>query len=93
MYLSKQEGRNAFRFYSNDMDVRNKKRLLLERELRVALTSDGLVLAYQPKICLRTGRIIGAEALLRWQHPQLGVISPNDFIPLAEETGSDIAYW
>lgn len=87
MYRAKQEGRNSFRFYSEDMDARNKKRMLLERELHRAIDSNALTLAYQPKVCLRTGRIIGAEALLRWHHPELGSISTRDFIPLAEETG------
>lgn len=87
MYLAKQEGRNGFRFYSSEMDVRNSKRLTLERELHRALDNNDLEVAYQPKICLRTGCIVGAEALLRWHHVQLGNIQPREFIPVAEETG------
>jgi len=87
MYRAKQEGRNSFRFYSEDMDARNKKRMLLERELHRAIDNHALALAYQPKVCLRTGRIVGVEALLRWHHTELGNIATRDFIPLAEETG------
>lgn len=87
MYRAKSDGRNSFWFYSEDMDELNKKRMLLERELRHAIESNALRLEYQPKVCLKSGRIVGAEALLRWQHAVFGAIAPSDFIPLAEETG------
>ena len=77
----------TFLFYSEEMDQRAKEHLRLETELRAALASGQLELHYQPKVSLRSGRIVGAEALIRWRHPERGMISPNDFIPLAEETG------
>ncbi|GGE81247.1 putative bifunctional diguanylate cyclase/phosphodiesterase [Massilia psychrophila] len=77
----------TFLFYSAEMDQRAKDHLRLETELRAALAGGQLELHYQPKVSLRSGRIVGAEALIRWRHPERGMISPNDFIPLAEETG------
>jgi diguanylate cyclase (GGDEF)-like protein/PAS domain S-box-containing protein len=77
----------GFLYYSAEMDQRAKDHLRLEAELRAALTGGQLELHYQPKVSLRSGRIVGAEALIRWRHPERGMISPNDFIPLAEETG------
>ena len=77
----------GFLYYSAEMDQRAKDHLRLETELRAALTGAQLELHYQPKVSLRSGRIVGAEALIRWRHPERGMISPNDFIPLAEETG------
>ena len=77
----------GFLFYSEEMDQRAKDHLRLETELRAALAGGQLELHYQPKVSLRSGRIVGAEALIRWRHPERGMISPNDFIPLAEETG------
>jgi diguanylate cyclase (GGDEF)-like protein/PAS domain S-box-containing protein len=77
----------SFLFYSEEMDQRAKDHLRLETELRAALAGGQLELHYQPKVSLRSGRIVGAEALIRWRHPERGMISPNDFIPLAEETG------
>ncbi|MDL2354429.1 MAG: EAL domain-containing protein [Pseudomonadota bacterium] len=77
----------GFLFYSAEMDQRAKDHLRLETELRTALAGGQLELHYQPKVSLRNGRIVGAEALIRWRHPERGMISPNDFIPLAEETG------
>jgi diguanylate cyclase (GGDEF)-like protein/PAS domain S-box-containing protein len=86
MYRAKRE-RDGFRFYSEELNLRNRQRLALEGELHRAIADGALRLEYQPKICLRNGTIIGAEALLRWQHPRLGLVSPRDFIPLCEETG------
>ncbi|HZV65990.1 MAG TPA: EAL domain-containing protein [Telluria sp.] len=80
-------GADGFLFYSEEMDQRAKEHLRLETELRDALHKGQLELHYQPKVSLRSGRIVGAEALLRWRHPQRGMISPGVFIPLAEETG------
>jgi predicted signal transduction protein with EAL and GGDEF domain len=87
MYHAKQEGKAAFQYYSAAMNAASVERLTLETGLRHALEDDGLALHYQPQIDIRTGQIIGAEALLRWQHPQRGYISPQTFIPIAEDSG------
>jgi diguanylate cyclase (GGDEF)-like protein/PAS domain S-box-containing protein len=86
MYHSKQNGGNNFAFYSPEMNAAAVERLMLKSKLRRALERDELVVLYQPKIDLRTGRVVGAEALLRWRLPGHGDISPSLFIPLAEET-------
>ena len=86
MYYSKQNGGNTFAFYSPEMNAAAVERLMLKSKLRRALERDELVIKYQPKVDLRNGRIIGAEALLRWRLPGHGDISPSQFIPLAEET-------
>lgn len=87
MYLAKEEGKNNFRFYSSEIQGQSFERLALESSLRAALERDELVLHYQAKLDLKTDRITGVEALLRWNHPQLGMMLPNQFIPLAEESG------
>ena len=87
MYKAKELGRNAFQFYASEMNVATLEHLLMESSLRRALNSNEFVLHYQPLICLKTGRIIGVEALIRWQHPDLGLIMPDRFIQVAEETG------
>ena len=87
MYHAKQEGKAAFQYYSAAMNAASVERLTLETGLRHALEDDGLALHYQPQIDIRTGQIIGAEALLRWQHPLRGYISPQTFIPIAEDSG------
>ncbi len=74
-------------FYHPTMHSATSERLILEHHLRKALDSDELVLHYQPQVCLHSGAIVGAEVLVRWQHPEMGLISPGKFIPLAEETG------
>lgn len=84
---AKQAGRNTFRFYSPDMDADAARRLVLENGLREALANQELSVHYQPQISLDSGHIIGMEALLRWHSPQLGPISPAEFIPIAEESG------
>jgi diguanylate cyclase (GGDEF)-like protein/PAS domain S-box-containing protein len=91
----KAEGESGYLFYSPEMNQRAKERWQLEGELRLAMASSHLLLHYQPKASLRSGRIVGAEALIRWQHPQKGLISPALFIPMAEETGLilDIGDW
>ena len=87
MYLGKTEGKNNFRFYSPELDVNSLERLALESSLRLALEHDQFRLYYQPKVDAVTQRITGIEALLRWQHPELGLVGPTSFIPIAEETG------
>ena len=87
MYLAKEEGRNTFRFYSNELTRTANDRLNLESELRRAIEKQEFMLYFQPQVDVSSGAIVGAEALIRWQHPQFGVIPPLRFIPLAEETG------
>ena len=87
MYEAKLRGRNGYEFFRKDMSIRVAKRLLLERDLRYALGRNEFLLHYQPKVNLRTGRITGMEALLRWQHPERGMVFPGSFIPIAEECG------
>ncbi len=87
MYNAKEQGGNAFQFYAHDMNQHLSKRLALEAAMRRSLDQGGFELYYQPKVDLLTNDIIGAEALLRWNHPDLGMVSPVEFIPLAEETG------
>jgi diguanylate cyclase (GGDEF)-like protein/PAS domain S-box-containing protein len=87
MYRAKHDGRNTYRFFTMEMQARSAHNLHMENDLRRALARKQLLLHYQPQISLRDGRIVGVEALLRWQHPELGMIAPADFIPLAEESG------
>lgn len=87
MYEAKGTGGGTFRFYSREMNSRASKRLQLEVDLRRALREGELFLLYQPQVGAGSGRVTGVEALVRWRHPTLGTISPDQFIPLAEETG------
>ena len=87
MYRAKQMGRNTVQFYNRSMSERGIDRLNLETDLRYALERDEFVLHYQPQISLRNGRMVGMEALIRWQHPVLGLIPPTRFISLAEDMG------
>ncbi len=87
MYRAKHDGRNAYRFFTAEMQARSAHNLQIENALHRALGRGQLALHYQPQVALRDGRLIGIEALLRWQHPELGLIAPADFIPIAEESG------
>jgi len=87
MYLAKEDGKNGFRFFTKEIKTQSIERLTLESALRRALERDQFSLHYQPKIDMASGQITGVEALLRWNHPDLGTVSPGQFIPLAEETG------
>lgn len=87
MYRAKENGRGGFALYDEVMRARASKRLTIERELRRALERDELRLAYQPIVALPSGWIEGVEALVRWQHPQRGLLSPDEFMPVAEQAG------
>jgi EAL domain-containing protein (putative c-di-GMP-specific phosphodiesterase class I) len=87
MYRTKRTQLDGFGFYSRDMNRRALDALRIETGLRRALQHGELRVQYQPKVALRDGRIIGVEALVRWQHPEDGLVAPNDFVPIAEETG------
>jgi diguanylate cyclase (GGDEF)-like protein len=87
MYLAKEDGKNGFRFFTKEIKTQSIERLTLETALRRALEREQFALHYQPKVDMATGQITGVEALLRWTHPELGVLPPMQFIPLAEETG------
>ena len=87
MYKAKELGRNTFQFYTSEMSYKAMQRLDMENQLRSALKAEDFVVYYQPKVNLSTNQCTGVEALVRWNHPERGLISPCDFIPLAEETG------
>lgn len=87
MYHAKEAGRNTYRFFTDDMRLRAQKRLSIEQSLRRALEREELVLLYQPVVSPGDSRIEAFEALLRWNHPELGIVMPDEFIPIAEETG------
>jgi len=87
MYCAKEEGKNNFQFYSEDLKSQSMGRLAIETNLRLALERNELSLHYQAKVNFKTGTITGVEALLRWQNPYLGAVTPTQFIPIAEETG------
>lgn len=87
MHTSKESGANDFSFYTKDMNLRAQRQQNLESAIRHALEHDEFVLHYQPKLDLRSGRIVGAEALIRWFQPRSGWVSPADFIPVAEDSG------
>ena len=87
MFRAKEQGRNNFQFYAREMNARSLARMVMEKHLRRALENGELAAHYQPQLDLVNGRVIGVEALLRWCNPELGMVSPAVFIPLAEETG------
>ena len=87
MYKAKEEGRNNFQYYSSDMTELAFEKVVMEANLRKALKNEELIVYYQPQINARSNKLIGMEALVRWQHPSKGVIYPDEFISLAEETG------
>lgn len=107
MYQVKGRGKNGYQFFSEEMNHSFSTRLSLERELRNGLAQGELKVYYQPQVSLKDGRITGVEALVRWQHPVRGLVEPNDFLPMAEETGlicqideyvqaqafTDVSYW
>ena len=87
MYHAKEQGRNNFQYYSHAMNAAASERLMLEAEVRQATEREEFVLYYQPQIDLRSGRIVGAEVLIRWLHPQRGLLAPNEFLQAASDTG------
>jgi diguanylate cyclase (GGDEF)-like protein/PAS domain S-box-containing protein len=87
MHFAKEQGRDSYQFYSRAMNATALEKLSMESQLRRALEREEFLLHFQPKIRASTGRIIGLEALIRWQHPELGIVPPSQFIPVAEESG------
>ena len=87
MYFAKEHGRRNYQFYSEEMNARAVEKLTLERTFRQAIEREDFVLYYHPKFDLRSGAMTGVEALVRWRHPELGIVGPASFIPVAEETG------
>jgi diguanylate cyclase (GGDEF)-like protein/PAS domain S-box-containing protein len=87
LYRAKIEGRSGYRYFEPEMNERMKRRRMLESELRSAIVNDEFLLYYQPIVSLKTGKITGCEALLRWANPHRGMIAPSEFIPVAEDTG------
>jgi predicted signal transduction protein with EAL and GGDEF domain len=90
MYAAKADGRSCFRFYNEEMNARSVEQLKLEEDLRDAMRHNQLELRYQPQVDARSGAVVSLEALVRWKHPRRGLISPGDFIPVAERTGQII---
>ena len=86
-YSAKEGGRHNFCFFTEDMNAQAVERLTLESSLRLALAKEQLFLMYQPQVNIATGEITGVEALLRWQHPGLGLVPPDKFIRIAENSG------
>ena len=90
MYAAKAEGRSCYRFYDEDMNARAVEQLKMEEELRHAMRNHELELRYQPQVEIRSGAVVSLEALVRWKHPERGMVSPLEFIPVAESTGQII---
>jgi c-di-GMP phosphodiesterase Gmr len=95
MYCAKDDGKGQFRVFTQSMTEKAREYIWLDRELRKSFGAGQLELHYQPKVCLRTGRALGVEALIRWRHPERGFVSPLNFIPYAEESGiiHDLGAW
>jgi len=95
MYRAKEQGRNRFCLYTDDLNDLSEERLTLEAGLRHALARGEIEVFYQPKVDFANGRVNGVEALIRWRHPQMGLLAPDRFVPLAEEIGAiiPIGYW
>ncbi len=95
MHFAKSQGRNNFHFYSSDIDFKSKERLSVENDLRHAIRHNELELHYQPKLHLKSGGIQSVEALVRWNHPVRGLVSPSQFVPMAEEIGliNELGEW
>lgn len=87
LYKAKELGRNMYQIYDRSMNKEHYKSFIMERDLRKAIMNDEFIAYFQPRVDAVTGNIVGAEALIRWKHPELGMVSPGQFIPLAEETG------
>jgi len=90
MYNAKENGRNNYKFFMPEMNFRANQVFLMEKDMRVALQQDQFMLVYQPQVDLASGMVCGAEALIRWKHPEKGLVAPAEFIPVAEETGQII---
>jgi diguanylate cyclase (GGDEF)-like protein/PAS domain S-box-containing protein len=95
LYKSKAEGRGTYRYYTDELTQLSRKRLECETQLRHAIANNEFEVYYQPQVHITSGRIVGAEALIRWNHPTRGIVSPVEFIPIAEDTGliSEIGEW
>lgn len=87
MYHAKQDGRNAFRFFSPEMNAHVVQRVQMENNLRQAIANNEFIVEYQPEISVDTGMVVGLEALLRWRHPERGLLAPEEFLPVAEASG------
>ncbi|MBL6987912.1 MAG: EAL domain-containing protein [Methylobacter sp.] len=91
MYRAKKEGRNNFQYYSLELTTEAFEKMSMECALRQSLEHHELILYYQPQVCLKTGKLVGVESLVRWMHPTRGLMSPKQFIPIAEESGFIVA--
>src|SRR5207253_8277083 len=87
LYRAKNAGQGVYQFHAQEMNIEARQFIQMGTALRKAIDNNELVLYYQPKLDLKQGKITGVEALIRWAHPKLGIISPEKFIPIAEETG------